>query len=935
MKRYLQFLTVALSAAALFAACDRTESDVDVAGGKEIRFSAAIGQYQTKATDTAFEEGDVVGLFAAEPVSVANVPLTWTGNALEAEAPLRWGEYQPADQAVKFYAYYPYAEGQSDKFEFTVPVDQSLEEADFKAADLMIASTMASPKDESVLLHFAHRMSRAVFDITDRVDGDVAEVVVDGVAITATVDLKVPSIGLIGDGKLYSVKAAPVSDPNGNKAWAVILPPQNCQPVVSVKMTNGEVYTLEAEETVAMGEGRSYNVTIILDETMSALSFSADVTDWIDQWGYLGKDYDPGKLPVQWFISTPNRAIEMEQMEDGLWYALVPEFISGGYMYLTKRNNYYDGRIPYNQYFGWNLPYDAVLEVKEGEPLEIGLSPDNQICLVGDVDAIEVWLDAEGRKLTVTTVSHKWESLGKGKMLETSLAQTYGLQMQEFDVDIDVDANLPGVYRVRTPYANWTCPDGFYYRGGEDLIIYSRGSGVWGSYFNDTFTGVSCDDGQLYISSDDGYFDEEGQYFEFYGVNVYSQNKEAYVYGKDMYIVLPGGTRPEDLEVVIDYMGLQTATEAGTAGNTLVFDIYAGMDVQQMWYKIYEGKLSATEIRNYAAQDVRRNGSTFQFINQGWKTLNLPATASGTFTMVALVYGINNASYGSCYYSVLLPGDDAPEAQIGVSLSAGILPDSEVDVHITLSDPNAFWTLVLDDEDYAELPREDVYNYILANGQNRNVGLMGSDGADLTIDDLAAGKNYHVLVAGENVFESTAWAEAEITTAAEPRFQSFGTGRYTDNFMNAFGEDGYSSEVEILQAVDNPNRYRLMNPYKAYWENPNKGYDSYAGMQAAWIDFVIDGDYLYYAPYFTGYYEDGFGPVKYHCRTLGAGQHYPNNVKIQEGVYNIAPWAEIVGSRYGYGLYGYVGVIYIEMPGYTYTPVPDSAGAPAKRVLVR
>lgn len=53
---------------------------------------------------------------------------------------------------------------------------------------------------------------------------------------------------------------------------------------------------------------------------------------------------------------------------------------------------------------------------------------------------------------------------------------------------------------------------------------------------------------------------------------------------------------------------------------------------------------------------------------------------------------------------------------------------------------------------------------------------------------------------------------------------------------------------------------------------------------------------------------------------------------IQEGVYNLAPYGQIEGTIYSYSLYNFWGVIYIEMPGYTYNPQNEAAGVAVKGV---
>lgn len=930
MKRYIKFLMIALSAGAVLAACTR-ESDTNVAGGKEIRFSASVGQFQVKATASGFEEGDAIGLFSTQPVEADNARLSFVNGVLTPDIPIRWGEYQPSDQAVTFYAYYPYAEGLSSSFDFSVPVDQT-DEAAYKGADLMIAATTAKPSDDAVQLHFAHRMVRAVFNVINRVGGEVTELVVNNVAVDAYVNMDAPSVELSGDAQKYSVKAAPVMNPTGAKAWAVIVPSQLCEGVsLSITLDNGKEYTVNAGGSMLLEEGRSYNVNVIIDDSMTDLAFNADITDWLDDWSWMGKDNDPGKLPVTWAIYKDGEYYQMEEQEDGLWHVVLSQDAYGAEFQVAKQNNYWDSnKIPSVQYFGSALDYS--FELKDGEQLDIALVPDRYVRIYSEtrLDAIECWLDPQTRHLTVSTREHEWEYLGTGKMLDALFASMFGVPMQEFDVDIDIDANIPGIYRIRTPYKNWECPEGFSYSPGDDLIIYLTDGNA---RFDHTFTGIRHEKvGYIYYSSSYGYFDEGYNGFYFWGAYVMGNGYDGEWISFDrmpMFITLPGGSRPVDMSIELVYQGygqLESAGADGVVDDTVyaVYDIYTGMDVQGLRLGLYSGTLSTQEIRNVIS-DVAANGQVVENTPQGWIRTFIPVSQTGTYTLVAVGLGINGKT--ATYYdrfSVLLD-EEAPEASITVTAAPGMFAEAEVNARVVFENPAGVYALIIEDDVWqqAGVADDDIFDYVMSNGVLQGDYKWTSNGMNINFSDLDPETKYRVLVAGISAFEKEAWAQCEVTTGAAPKFAEFGIGHYADNFENSFGPDGYYTEVQILKANTDPERYRVMEPYKAYWEKPNEGYDSYSGRQAPWIDICIDGDNFYYLPYLTGYLEEGFGAVEYSCRNKLSGNFYAYNAKLQEGVYNIAPMAYILGTNYVYNLTSFVGSIYLEMPGYTYTKPAD------------
>lgn len=919
MKRYLQFLTVMLSAGALFVACN-SESNPELAGGKEIRFSAAIGQYQSKAGDTAFDEGDAIGLFAEEPVSAENARLEWTGNALTPESPILWGKYQLLDEDVRFFAYYPYAADGAKQFVFSVPADQSSEEA-FTAADLMLASTVASPMDESVMLHFTHRMVRLVMVPDNRMDAEIVEATFSGAVLSADVDITVPSVALQANAQAQPVKAAPVADSDGNKAWSVIIPAQTIPTLsISVLMSDGKEYVLEANNVV-LQEGRSYTANVIFDAAMSPLEFTADIADWIDDWGYIGKDHDPGKLPVTWTISFYGNEYPMEELENGLWHVLVPEFFGQGEFQVIKENNYSNNSIPWRQYYGVNVPDYNMFTVADDENLELALSPDAIIYLASEAPVLEFWLDPKARKLTVGTHEYNWESIGYGKMVETALAGHFEVPKQELDVEFFKDPALPNVYRIAQPYRNWVCPEGFTYSRGDDLLLFIRDD--YYVHFNYTRTGVSTSDtGMLSISSSNGYLYPEDGFMYFWSVDVMYADQWSTISGSRlyMYVTLPGGTRPLDTSLQVSFEGIKDVAGAdGVLTKAAQLGIYAGMDIEEVRGGLYSGHYSATDIRSLAGELITA-GDVIDFENQCWVELRIPVTQTGTYTYVIVGKGSDGKwTYASAYYSALLE-EEAPAASITVSAAAGLFAEQEIVAHVNFENPQSLWALAVEKSlwDGSEYTDDDIYDLVLSYGTAQSVAYLGADGMDITLRNLKSATPYYIFVAGISAFDMSAWAKCEASTGTAPNFTSFGTGHYHDNWMNAFGEDGWHTEVEIMKADTEPVRYRAMAPYDAFWEKHANAEYCY-GESAPWIDFCIVDNDIHYLPYLNGYLEPEFGPVQYSCTNSRSGNFYPYNTMIQEGVYNIAPGAYILGTNYWYDLTNTVAVIYLEMPGYTLT----------------
>ena len=286
--------------------CSTLQEDKGVSENRDIRFSASIGSFQVKATDTAFENGDAIGLYAGDHVKAENVRLDWKDGALTPETPVQWGFNQLVDESTLFGAYYPYtAEPQiaTDEGElyltFSVQKDQSTHAA-YTASDLMTASTYATPAEGTVNFTFIHRLSKLVLTVDNRLNDPVKEVYVGNVYVSGMYDI-VHSQDYGSTGERTSVKAGEGVTAEGTKAWSVIIPSQSCQITLTLVTESGKEYTYKADKYVYFQAARRYTAQVILDETAISTSFSAKVYDWIDDSDFWFKQPNP-LFEGQWSI---------------------------------------------------------------------------------------------------------------------------------------------------------------------------------------------------------------------------------------------------------------------------------------------------------------------------------------------------------------------------------------------------------------------------------------------------------------------------------------------------------------------------------------------------------------------------------------------------------------------------------------------------------
>ena len=266
-------LTVILAAALALAACAKQESVRPVQQG-EVRFTTNIQTYTVKATDTAFENNDQIGIFAGAPISKNNVKAVVTGTSLIPVTPIKWVEDN--NSVVEFVAYYPYAQAATlTDYVFEVQANQS-SAANYTKSDLMLAKKSSAPTENAVELAFSHALSKVVINLTNSVpETTVSRVEFEGVKMSAKVNLSTGAVSELGaEGNI-------TANANGT-AYQLILLPQSASPKVNVFLSNGNKYTYELASAFTFKAGKKASAALVVNPQQEAgvVEFSFTVTDW-------------------------------------------------------------------------------------------------------------------------------------------------------------------------------------------------------------------------------------------------------------------------------------------------------------------------------------------------------------------------------------------------------------------------------------------------------------------------------------------------------------------------------------------------------------------------------------------------------------------------------------------------------------------------------
>ena len=292
-------------AAGLLASCTNDElADNPLADGPvPLSVTADISQVATRATATAFEDGDQIGIFPikndALETGQVNKPYTYSGSAFTSTNP-----YYFQDRfEVTFNAYYPYVENLTAT---TIDIDtravnQTVEQVaghNWRKNDYLFASAETEVTTASVSYTFKHVMSQVVLVFKAGTDAGVANL-----SALSEYEIATP---LVMDGS-FDVVTGTVTSDAGARAEAItmtvigsaatelradpliLLPQAISGSKLELEVTyNSQTYKAELNvpaEGLQPGYSYSYNVTI--NNTGLEVSHCI-IADWQPATGYDG-----------------------------------------------------------------------------------------------------------------------------------------------------------------------------------------------------------------------------------------------------------------------------------------------------------------------------------------------------------------------------------------------------------------------------------------------------------------------------------------------------------------------------------------------------------------------------------------------------------------------------------------------------------------------
>ena len=239
----------------------------------------------TRATDTQFQQGDRIGVFAMEAAAgdnkaiiadngnfATNVQYTYNGSKFTASGN---GIEYTSGRKLFYTAIYPYTSQAANSFEFSVKSNQS-SATDYTGSDLCTATTEAVDSKE-VSLKFSHRLTRVIFNLTG--DGwNSSNITVKMVNVRTRASVNLNSLSFTATGN----KGEVVCSSNGSNSYKVILPPQtlNAKETMLVVNMNGTEYTLDTQSELELRSGKSNEFTLNMNSNHEIVEFTGEINPW-------------------------------------------------------------------------------------------------------------------------------------------------------------------------------------------------------------------------------------------------------------------------------------------------------------------------------------------------------------------------------------------------------------------------------------------------------------------------------------------------------------------------------------------------------------------------------------------------------------------------------------------------------------------------------
>ena len=266
--KFTRTVAIALLASPLGISCRQTTHEQPRPSGRPICINAVCVPSENAVldNDTAFEDGDMAGLYVVNRINGKMQSLLPSGNHIDNMRFTYHGTWTPSqpiywmDEQTKadFYLYYPYSSEMDNPRYWTVsvPTDQSSEAA-MQQADVLVGHAYnVAPTSQAVEIKARHMMSRLTVTLQasqgmteEKLREADLKVLVNGLITKATVDIANALVRASGNER-HDIRACQTD----TLTFTVTAVPQKVAegPLITI-VVNGDRYTLRRAVTLKQG----------------------------------------------------------------------------------------------------------------------------------------------------------------------------------------------------------------------------------------------------------------------------------------------------------------------------------------------------------------------------------------------------------------------------------------------------------------------------------------------------------------------------------------------------------------------------------------------------------------------------------------------------------------------------------------------------------
>ena len=266
MKR---ILVIFLAVAILLPSCTKKKKVIGPESGKDVEFTAAVENYSTtKATESAFNAGDLVRIIAGYPINQTTVG-SISGARVFLREPLRWRVRQT--EPTTFTAVYQTGDAVQDTPSFIYDL-LSGGKHDYEAHRLFLSAVYTATPSDPVNFKFKHPFSKVVLNITN--DVAISKVEIQNMVMKGTVNMEDQTLEISKSKESFEAYKLSAH------SYAAVVMPQAADPVMVVTTSGGKAYNCKLDSPITFEAGYAYSadLTLTADET----TFSFTVVPWAD-----------------------------------------------------------------------------------------------------------------------------------------------------------------------------------------------------------------------------------------------------------------------------------------------------------------------------------------------------------------------------------------------------------------------------------------------------------------------------------------------------------------------------------------------------------------------------------------------------------------------------------------------------------------------------